>query len=165
MDQTRFFVFDASVLIDFCGSDKTLLKLISTKIAPIWSPRAILEEVRQLSENDFSDLKITLFDSPFSELVEAKGLTEALSVPDRLCYILARNEKVPCVTSDRGLRKFCLGNNIKTFWGLEPLLWLVAKGVLAKEDALKTASTIHTNNPMFITKNIIQTFTSKLRSL
>lgn len=161
----RFYVFDASVLIDYCRTEKSLLKLISAHVAPIRTPIQILREVQQLTQNECPDLGVSLTDPSFQTLIEARDLTDSLSLPDRLCFLLARDEKVPCITSDKRLRVFCEANGVKPFWGLEPLLWLVATGALSKPDATTAAKAIHVINPRFITPAIVKAFADKLRAL
>lgn len=158
-------VFDASVLIDYCHADRSLLHLISTKVSPIWTPEPVVKEVRELSVDEYSELGIFLVDMPLASLVEASKLTASISFPDRLCFLLARDEKAPCITSDRTLRKFCESQGVKPFWGLEPLLWLVAAGALSPEAALTSAQAIQASNPRFITTSILSGFTDRLRAL
>ncbi|MFZ2958588.1 MAG: hypothetical protein WA705_17000 [Candidatus Ozemobacteraceae bacterium] len=54
---------------------------------------------------------------------------------------------------------------MKSFWGLEPLLWLVSVGTLTQEAALASAEAIRSSNPRFITASIVRGFSDKLRSL
>ena len=161
----EFLIFDSSALIDYCRADKAILKLVSLHLAPILIPLPILQEVRQLTVNELPDLGFKIHDPSLQELIEAGNSKRPLSLPDMTCFILARDRSLPCVTNDKKLRSLCEANDIKVFWGLEPLLWLVTKAALTKQMALTIAKTIQENNPRFLTEKVLQTFSTKLRQI
>ena len=76
--------------------------------------------------------------------------------------VLDAREGWTCVTNDEALRKACLQENVDVRWGLELLLDLVTGGGLGHAEATAIATAIHTQNPHYVTAEILETFLEKL---
>jgi hypothetical protein len=70
-----------------------------------------------------------------------------------------------CITNDKALRAECNDAGVKLQWGLEPMLSLVAAGLLDISEAESVAVRIHETNPAFVTRAIVTRFTNRLRRL
>lgn len=158
-------VVDANVLIDYVGSNLSILGLVAELVGPIYVPRPILEEVGGLDEAGCARLGIRLAEASTDQLLEAGAGRGRLSFSDRLCLILARDRSWTCVTNDRALRKACGEISIPVLWGLELMLELVSLRRLTAEAALDVAAAIHRSNPRHITPEILERFERKVSQL
>lgn len=161
----RLLVVDANVLIDYVGSDRSILGLAAEFIGPIHVPRPVLEEVEQLDEADCARLGIRLAEASTAQLLEAGAGRGRLSFSDRLCLVLARDRSWTCVTNDRALRRACADLSVPVLWGLELMLELVSLRGLTAGAALDVAMAIHRSNPRHITAEILERFEWKVGRL
>lgn len=156
-------ILDANVLIDYCQSDRTLLRLTSLHFAPISLPITILSEVDGLSREDCAELGLELVDPPLTQLIAvAQRRGGGLSLNDRLCLVLAKERQGTCVTNDGRLRAECRTENVPVMWGLEPLVQLVRGGPLAREEAIRAVRQMQRFNPRYITDGIVKGFIEKI---
>src|SRR6266702_2300108 len=96
-----FLIMDASVLIDFCEVDRTVLKLVSEHIGQIHVPLPILhDEVDELEMEDCAELGIVLVEPELAMAASAAQRRAGLSFHDHLCLLLARENGWTCVTND-----------------------------------------------------------------
>jgi rRNA-processing protein FCF1 len=157
----RLLVVDANVLIDYVGSDISILRLAAEFVGPIHVTGPVLKEVEQLGEADCDRLGIHLVEASTNQLLEAGAGRGRLSFSDRLCLILARDRSWTCVTNDRALRRACTDLSVPVLWGLELMLELVSLRRLTVEAALDVAMAIHRSNPRHITAEILERFERK----
>jgi predicted nucleic acid-binding protein len=160
----RFFIVDANVLIDFAAADKAILGMVHRHLGTVCVARSVLKEAPALSEADCLGLGLRIVDGSVEQLLKAGEERGPLSFTDRLCLILASAEGWTCVTNDKALRKACGERSIPVLWGLEPMIELVAQGVLPRERALEAARAIQRSNPQHITPDILQRFEARLDS-
>ena len=83
-----------------------------------------------------------------------------MSLQDRLCFLLAKQNDWTCVSDDGALRKFCAAEGVPLLWGLEMMGLAVEAGVLPGEVAEAVARTIEENNP-YVTEKIVAAFVAK----
>lgn len=164
-EERHLLVVDANVLIDYLSADLSILGLADRYFGKIHVPRAILDEVHQLSEADCDRLGLRLVEASVGQLLEAGRGGGRLSFIDRLCLILARDGGWTCVTNDGALRKACGAASVSVLWGLELMTGLVAQGRLTPEAALKVARAIQVANPRHISGEILERFERKVRRL
>lgn len=156
------FVLDASVLIDYCAVDRSILTLISEEIAEVRVPTPILDEVEDLSESDCDSLGVKVVVPTNEQLLTASARRAGLSFEDHLCVVMAKDGGWTCVTSDRRLRRECEADGIAVLWGLEPLAQLAERDALSDAEAEEIAEQIQGINP-FITEEILESFRERLR--
>lgn len=154
-------IIDAVALIDFCKSDPTVLKLISTHLGQLYLATPVLEEVRQINEEACAALGIILVEPRFEQVVEAASMRGTLSFEDRVCLLLAKENGWTCLTNDKPLRKQCQAEGVKVLWGLETLVYLVKSSALAPLAAKEIAVKIHQTN-RFLTGDILKQFLAKI---
>lgn len=138
--------------------------MVNHHLGRVCIARSVLQEAPALSEADCHDLGLQIVDGSVKQLLEAGEERGALSFNDRLCLILASAGGWACVTNDKALRKACGERSIPVLWGLEPMIELVARGVLPRERALETARAVQRSNPQHITPDILQRFEARLDS-
>lgn len=156
------FILDANVLIDYCKSDKSILALVSKCVGVIHLASPVLDEVKQLSLDELSDLSIDLAEPELDQLLTARSRRGPLSFQDHLCLLMAAANTWTCVTNDSKLRRECETQGIETMWGLEPLALLTDARQISREAALDVAKKIQESNPRFITKEIIKRFRTRI---
>jgi predicted nucleic acid-binding protein len=149
-------ILDANVLIDYIRCDPMIIKLIRQFIGSIYLPTPILDEVKELQENDCTELGIILVEPELSQLIEAGRKKGPLSFQDRLCLILAQKHGWTCVTNDMALRRECEKKDIKLIWGIELICLLVESGGLPVSHAQEFICKIHQANPKYITEKIVK---------
>lgn len=149
---------DASVLIDYRDSNLSVLGLASVHVGQVRVVYEVLEEVAGFDVDLATTLGIEAVDVSTETLLEVDSLPHRLSRQDRLSYLVCRENDWICLTNDRHLRKLCDENGLRLCWGLELMADLVEREALTKEDALRTAETIHANNPHHISAAVLQRF-------
>src|SRR6266542_495350 len=107
MSRTRgLLIMDASVLIDFCDTDPTVLKLISNNVGQIHAPSPMLhEEVEPLADTSWDDLGLIEVHPTLDMATAAAARRAGLSFYDHLCLLMARDNGWTCVTNDGRLRQ------------------------------------------------------------
>lgn len=157
-----FLVMDASVLIDYCAADRTILRSISEHVGRVVVPSVILAEVDALDEAACGELGIDIVEPPTEMLLAADDRPRGLTVEDFVCLKMAHENNWNCVTNDGRLRARCQDLNVAILWGLEPMAMLVRDGNLGIDEAKATAEAIHQSNPYFVTREIVDRFIGKL---
>ena len=150
-------ISDADVLIDYVQSTPNVLKLISRHVGKLHVATPVLREVSQLDETNAGKLGIEVIEPTLAQIVEANQLRQdkpALSGPDAICFIMARDNGWACLTNDKPLRRFCQDNNVRCIWGIEIMLHLVSSKKLASERAYRTACDIQAKNKHIKSKTI-----------
>jgi hypothetical protein len=146
-ERPHILLADANVLIDYRDADLTILEMASVHLGPIRVVREVLDEVSGLDVPQASAIGIEVVDVPIELLLEIATLPPRLSRPDRLSYLVARDNDWICLTNDRLLRELCEEHDVRLCWGLEIMALLVESDALAREVAAATADTIIDNNP------------------
>ena len=156
-------ISDANVLIDFIKVERTLvLRLVSEHLFPIKIPRAILDEVDQLTEDQAVALGMEIIEETFEQLKEAAERGGPLSHVDKLCFAIARNTQWAVWISDKPLHKKCKAECIPVYWGLQLMIDLCQEGKLDPEYALEVAKAIDQVNER-ITEEVESDFSNKPR--
>jgi len=155
-------ICDADVLIDYLDSNKRIFPKISKQICVVYIPLPILSEVKQLVGVEAKKLGLIIFEPTLKQVTEASQRGGPLSFEDKICLIMARDERWACVTNDRNLRKKCREEGVDVMWGFDLMLLLNQKGELSKKEAQDTANKIRTNNP-YIKVETLSEFTKKLK--
>lgn len=156
------YIVDASVLIDYCKINLSLLAIFSKEIGTVYIPTPIIhEEVSQLTIPKARKHHLKPIEPKIEQLMEAEALGKQTSFYDNLCFILARDNGYTCITNDKPLKRLCENYNVPSIWGLEMMVMLVNKGKITKRKAVNCAFTIQKYNP-FITNEIIQRFKDKI---
>lgn len=159
---TAWFIADANVLIDYVKTSPEILGLVSRHMGPVYVVADVLEEVDELDVARCQALGLTIVDGDLTQLAEASQSGGPLSFEDKLCLILARDNRWACLSNDGPLRRACKAQGVPVVWGLEIMLTLVAGGHLRASDAIQVAQAIHRVNPMFITASVLAAFQVKV---
>jgi predicted nucleic acid-binding protein len=155
---------DANVLIDFCESDPSLIKIISDQIGTVHVPTPVLEqEVNNLQGQDWVALGIVPLEPSMDAVLAAADGRPGLSFHDLVCLCVAKENGLTCVTNDTRLRKECDAEGVPILWGLELLALLVDRQVLGSAAAIAAAEAIHRANPAFITQRVLGRFRTRVR--
>ena len=156
-------LLDADVLIDFCGSDLSVLTLVARHLRPVRIVAPVLREVPELDTTTCDRHDLELWEPSTEQLLAAASKRGPLSFRDRLCLIVARDESWTCATNDKALRRECKAEGVRTRWGLELLIDLVEARRLETGAALGIGTEIHRNNRYHITAAILARFEQRLR--
>lgn len=156
------FTVDASVLIDYCNSDLSVLETLSRRIGPVHIARPAVDEVHQLTLAEARHRGFTIVLPELEIALEAASRRGGLSFSDHVTLLLARQNSWCCITSEKELRRECKKEGVSVLWGLEPMKILVANGAITPAKALKTAKLIQVSNPAFITPEIITKFEKQI---
>jgi len=163
--RSEIIVSDADVLIDYCLTNKKILRLVSRHIWKIYVLRPVFVEVEELDEETANILEIEIIDPDISQLQRAGKRGGGLSRSDRLCFLAAKDNGWNCWTNDKGLRRLCIEEKVPVFWGLEGMIPLARLGHITAEDAIQTANQIHKINKTHITKPILDRFIEKINEM
>jgi len=106
-DSPQSIVIEATTLIDFLSSEKSILPLISRHLGKLHVTRPVLEEVADLHESQCEPLGITIVDLTLAQYQGANSLVGGLSFDDCTCFVLARHNGWLCITNDKRLRREC----------------------------------------------------------
>ncbi|MEA2016466.1 MAG: hypothetical protein U9O59_07175 [Actinomycetota bacterium] len=155
-------ICDANILIDYSNGDKEIIGLITENLYQIKIPLPVWEEVEDLSDEDAAILGIEILEPSMEQIYEAVTMHGGgLSDEDRICFIIARDDKALCATNDSVLRKMCLDNNIGVLWGLEIIAQLCDTQNLTKSSARKLVLKIAQENKT-ITEEIVTRFIERI---
>jgi predicted nucleic acid-binding protein len=155
-------IMDASVLIDLCAADRTLIALISDQLGPVHVPLPLLrEEVQDIAESDCAELGIVAVEPSLEMIVDATSRRGGLSFHDRICLLLAQDHGWTCVTNDAALRRACGEAGVAVLWGLEVVALLVEEGALPAADAAEVGRAIRAANP-YITERVLHAFLERI---
>ena len=156
-------VADANVLIDYAKTDPSILALYVRHCGPIFVPSVILDEVDQLDAADCERLGLTIVEEPVEILMAATEGLGPLSFEDRVCLLLANDNKWTCVTNEKPLHRACGQKGVTHIWGLRLMIELVSVKQLPEDGAIEVAQAIHSINPHYITTEILERFEAKVR--
>lgn len=163
--QSKEFIIDADVLIDYWESDINLLRQFSEKIAQIYIGRSTFDKVFQIDESKAKAIKLELF-TPDMELVDrAMQNIGKLSYDDHETLLIALQNDWTCITNDNALRSECKKEGVGLLWGLEPMKLLVKNNSLSVVKAIKTAKAVQLSNPDYITDAILSRFKEQIREI
>ncbi|MCF7816914.1 MAG: hypothetical protein K9M54_03430 [Kiritimatiellales bacterium] len=161
-DRPAAVISDANVLIDYIKVERTLvLRLVSEHLFPIKLPRSVLDEVDQLSQDQAEALGMEIVDETLGQLREAAVRGGPLSLVDKLCFAIARDNGWAVWSSDKPLHAKCKTDGIPVYWGLQLMLELCQAGKLDPDYAMETAKAIEQVNER-ITEEIFVAFKKKL---
>ncbi len=157
-DRTRL-ILDASVLIDFCKADRSVLELIVKHVGPVNVISPIVDEVHEIEiRDDLLDMGVVILEPELEDVYAVPGGPGPLSFPDWLCLLTAKRWGFVCATNDKILRRECEAENIPLMWGLQLLIELHQRGAMGASVAMKIATQIHLNNPKHISIDILKRF-------
>lgn len=158
-------LIDANVLIDYQKSSLSVLSLVSRCVGEVYILTTVLEEVNELSIAECERLGLKVMKPSLIQLRLAAERRGRLSFHDHLCFILAAEQSLVCVTNDVQLRKACTKEGVNTLWGLELIKLLVQKGGIQVEDAVQVAEEIHRNNPQHISRQLVGRFAASVMEI
>lgn len=153
---------DADVLIDYSNSNLSVLGLVARHIGKLYVLRQVLDTVDALTVTHCKRHGITVIEADTATLLKAGKLSGPLSFEDWICYLLCEQKRWTCVTNDRKLIQVCQEAGINIRRGLGLMVELVAKEHMTRAKALRTARTIHKNNPYHIDKKVLERFINAL---
>lgn len=157
----RLLIVDACVLIDICKADRSVLTLISRHVGPLHVATPVLAEVDQIDESQAVSLGIKLVEPTLDQASEAATARQGLSFSDRLCLLLAKENKWTCVSNDRKLRRACTDDGVSVMWGLELIALLVERKALPAKSAQEIATAIYETNA-FIGRAVLTRFLQRI---
>ena len=163
--QTQPFIVDANVLIDYLDSDLDALSILSRKVSPVNIGRGAFDKVPRLNDTEAARFHIQIITPTLEIMGEAANKRGSLAYDDHETLLLAKINGWTCITNDKALRRECGTEKVAILWGLEPLRILVTDKFMKAERAITIARTIHANNPMFVTADIIARFESQISQL
>lgn len=152
----QFLILDANTLIDFCQSDKTIIKLICAHVGQIYLAMPVLSEIKAINKDECISLGIKLVEPELGQVMLAAKEKGSLSFQDNICLILAKDHGWTCVTNDKPLRRECRLAGIPLLWGIQLICILAESGGLPVKYAGDIILEIQKNNPKYITNNIVQ---------
>ena len=164
-DFTEVYIVDANVLIDYLKTDISILTIYSKEIGQIYVPTDVLEKVKQLETGECDRLNLEIVEPTTEQYLEAAPKIRGLAFDDRVCFILARDNKWYCISNDIQLRVICEENGISVLWGLELMLPLVERKLIEPTEILQVAKDIHESNPLFVNKTILKKFEGKVSNI
>lgn len=156
---------DANVLIDYQRSDISILGLVSRHVGDVQVLAPILDEVNGLEIVDCERLGLKIIEPELAQLTRAATRKGQLSFRDHLCLVVASGGSLVCVTNDKALRAAGSEVGVASMWGLEMMTALVRSGVMAAEDAIRTAGMIHISNPLHVSRKVVDRFTRIITDL
>lgn len=162
MVEKQSFILDSNVLIDYLNSDITALRILHLNIGTVCVPSVVLQEIEPFNVTICEQIGFRIIEPTLEQLESASKRHGKLSFQDRIFFAIACDEKMICVTNDSILRKACSEKRLKVFWGLEIMLELTGKGLLATIKAAETARKIREINPLYISEDILKGFLEKL---
>lgn len=165
IDFKEVYIVDANVLIDYLKTDISILTIYSKEIGQIYVPTDVLEKVKQLETGECDRLNLEIVEPTTEQYLEAAPKIRGLSFDDRVCFILARDNKWYCISNDIQLRVICEENGISVLWGLELMLPLVERKLIEPTEILQVAKDIHESNPLFVNKTILKRFEGKVSKI
>jgi rRNA-processing protein FCF1 len=157
-------IVDANILIDFCKTNKKILRLLCKELEKVAVPFLVLQEVDELNRHEAEALGITVIDSDMQTIENAFGVTNGLSYQDNLCLLTASRENYICVTNDKRLKRECQDKGIRSLWGPELLLFLFQEKRITQKQARQLMAEIASINNR-VTKTIIQEFEKQLEKI
>lgn len=158
-------LLDADVLIDYAHADDGILQLVARHLAPVRVLSTTRNEVREFRDEDYSRLGITLLIPTADQEEAAAGISSPSSLNDTLCLVVCREHDWTLATNDRILRRICKEYGVRTRYGLELMLDLVAIGCLPRSRAESVAERFHSRSPEHFHRGLIDWFRIRLSGL
>ena len=150
---------DADVLIDYVGSDPSVLGLVSEHVGDLFVLAQILRTVRSLSARECKQHRIQVVEADTETLIEAGSRSGgALSFDDWLCVSTCRYRSWTCVSNDRVLLRECRKARIRVRRGLGLMVDLVRTGIIPVVRAQEVAAAMQERNPHHINGRVIEAF-------
>ena len=156
---------DANVVIDYQRSDVGILGLAARHLGSVAILIAVLEEIDGLTAEICAHQGIEVVEPTKEQIVQANEAPSGLSLTDRLCFVVAREERWTCATNDRRLRNLCRRHGVPTMYGLRLMIELVAAGALSRARAEEVARQIQAHNRLRINDRILAEFRARLDAL
>ena len=156
---------DADVLIDYRESELSVLGLVGKHVGPLKVLSSVLDEVRGVAAADCRQLGIDVIEVETSRMIRAAAVESRVSFNDRLCFLTCLEENWTYVTNDRALRSLCGRHDVKTRFGLDLMVDLVACGALSRRRAVTVARRIQDSNLTHINERVLIRYMSKLDRL
>lgn len=161
----KLMIMDASVLIDFIKTERSVLELVVKHVGPLHVASPVVDEVKEIDdENELVALGLIIVEPEIEDAYTAGSQSGALSFEDWLCLLTAGRHGFTCVTSDKNLRKLCKQEGVPLLWGLELLIELHKVGGITGKEAEALAKAIRQSNPKHITEKIVSDFVEHIRS-
>ncbi len=157
-------ISDANILIDYAKTNTKILRLAAKHLYNIYVPTVIADEVAELSRKDIRALGLNIIEPELEQIIEAATYDSGTSREDRLCFVLARDNKWACATNDKKLRRLCSSKKVACLWGFEVMIMLFRLKVLSYREAINTAEKIAAINPR-ISDEVVSTFKGKLKAI
>lgn len=161
----RRLLVDADVVIDYQRSDLGILGLAARHFDSVAILLAVLEEIDGLTAEICVHHGIEVVEPTKEQIVRAEEDPSGISLTDRLCFVVAREERWTCVTNDRRFRNLCRRHGVPTMYGLRLMIELVAAGALSRPRAEKVARQIQAHNRLRINDRILDEFRARLDAL
>lgn len=161
----RRLLLDADVVIDYQRSDLGILGLAARHGVSVAILLAVLEEIDGLTAEICAHHGIEVIEPTKEQIVQAKEDPSGISLTDRLCFVVAREERWTCATNDRRLRNLCRRHGVPTMYGLRLMIELVAAGALSRARAEGVARQIQAQNRLRINDRILAEFRVRLDAL
>ena len=165
MGTSGFLLVDANVLVDYQSADLTILSLVSRHVGPVHIVSTVLAEVDGLDDSDCERLGFRVVEPTIEQANAAATPNGRLSLADRFCFVVCKDNEWTCVSNDKALRRACESAGVAVLWSLELLLELVKLGHLPPDDASQAAERMHRANPVFLGAPILAAFREKLAKL
>lgn len=165
MSITGFLLVDANVLVDYQAAGLAILSLVSRHVGTVHIVSTVLAEVDGLDASECERLGFRVVEPTLGQATAAASPNGRLSLQDRLCVEVCRDNGWTCVSNDKALRRSCDAVGVAVRWGLELMLDLVEAGQLPAVDAYEAAERINRANPVFVSVTILATFREKLNAL
>jgi len=173
-DELSPLLLDANVLIHYEKAGiLALLPLINQYIGQTHALAEIINEVNKGAVRDKGETQLN------SELVSSLGIeiipesadpkwetvqitSKGLSDNDRLCLVVAAQQGLTMVTSDKQLHFACIKNRVTVLWGLEPIALLVDHRVIGRDEAIQFVNQIRASFPGRINDKIVAAFRRRI---
>jgi len=158
-------LMDACVLIDFVRGGRYVLELAAKYIGPVHVIKPIVDEVREIeNEDELVELGVMVIDPELIDAFAASSVAGPTSFQDRLCVLTAKRLSCTCVTNDKQLRKYCAKEGVAIWWGLQVLLELHKCGGIPVADAIEVARRISDSNPRHVNAQIVEKFIREMKA-
>lgn len=154
-------IADACVLIDLLQAEQSVLEAIARAMGRIHVVLQVLAEVEGLTRERAGELGLVVVDPTTELLLAAAAKRGRLSLPDRVCLLVAAKEGWTCVSNDGPLRRACVDAGVPVLWGLEAIAISVERGCLTVVGAIEAADAIARSN-RFITAEIVAAFKERV---
>jgi rRNA-processing protein FCF1 len=158
-------IVDANVLVDYQATGLDLLSLVSRHLGTVHIVSTVLQEVDGLDDSECERFGFRVVEPTLAQATEAASPSGRLSLADRLCFVVCRDNGWTCVSNEKALRRTCEAAGVAVRWGLALMLDLVEHRHLPTGHAADAATRMHLANPLFLGADILAVFLAKLGEL